>query len=81
MRTTVDILEPLDEQLRLTAAQLGITFREALNRAIAAGLPTLRQEKSAFQVRAKACGWQRGIDMNHLNRLADEMEDEARDLP
>lgn len=79
MRTTVDIIDPLDEQLRARAAELGITFREALNRVIAAGLPILQREQpTPFQVKAKSCGWMPGIDPLHLNRLADELDDEER---
>jgi hypothetical protein len=81
MRTTVDIPDPLDEQLRAKAKNLGITFREALTRAITAGLPELdRNTREPFKVRARACGWKPGIDPNHLNRLADELDDEEREL-
>jgi len=76
MRTTVHILDNLDEELRLRAAQLGISYREALNRVISAGLPALKPTQRAFKVRAKACGWLPGVDIHHLNRLADELEDE-----
>ena len=78
MRTTVDILQPLDEQLRQRASQLGISYREALNRVIAAGLSVLEPAMQPFVVEARNCGWRSGIDLNHLNRLADELEDEGR---
>jgi hypothetical protein len=80
MRTTVDIPDPLDEQLRTKARDLGITFREALTRAIAAGLPELDRPRKTFTVKSRACGWKPGIDPNHLNRLADELDDESREL-
>lgn len=80
MRTTVDIPDPLDEQLRAKARDLGITFREALTRALAAGLPELDRPREVFRVKARACGWKPGIDTNHMNRLADEIEDEERGL-
>jgi hypothetical protein len=48
---------------------------------IAAGLsgldvPPSRQRR--FRVKAKECGFQPGMDPLHLNRLAAELEDEAR---
>ena len=78
MRTTVDIHDSLDEELRLQSAALGISYKEALNRVIAAGLPALRPASKTFKVRARACGWRSGVDILHLNRLADELEDEKR---
>lgn len=80
MRTTVDIANALDEELRHKAAQLGISFKEALNRVIAAGLPALDQPEDRYRVHAKACGTRAGVDWLHLNRLADELEDEERTL-
>lgn len=78
MRTTVDIFKPLDDELRRCAAELGISYREALNRVIAAGLPSLRTPVQPFRVRARECGWRAGVDLHHLNRVADELEDEER---
>jgi hypothetical protein len=78
MRTTVDILDSLDQQLRERAARLGISFKEALNRVIAAGLPQLEPPAKKFKVRARDLGWKPGIDIHHLNRLADELDDEER---
>lgn len=78
MRTTVDILNSLDEELRRKASRLGISFKEALNRALAAGLPALDPPREPYRVQAKACGARAGVDWLHLNRLADELEDERR---
>ena len=78
MRTTVHIMDSLDEELRTKAQSLGISYKEALNRVIAAGLPALQTPTRVFQVQAKECGWKPGIDILHLNRLADELEDEER---
>ncbi len=71
-------MDPLDRELREQAARLGITFKDALNRVIAAGLGSLEHPPPAYKVRAKACGIKPGIDWLHLNRLADELEDEKR---
>lgn len=78
MRTTVEIQESLDRQLRTKAADLGISYKEALNRAVAAGLSALDNALPPYTVRARACGLKPGIDWLHLNRLADELEDEDR---
>ncbi len=78
MRTTVDIQDSLDSELRQQAARLGITFKEALNRVIAAGLCSLERPPKNYRVKALACGIRPGIDWLHLNRLADELEDEGR---
>ncbi len=79
MRSTVDIHNSLNAELRRRASELGITFREALNRVIAAGLPALRPEsekKKVYRVSARACGLSPGVDLEHLNRMADELDDE-----
>jgi hypothetical protein len=81
MRSTVDILDVLDRELREKAARLGLSFKDALNRVIAAGLSALDVQpprKRRFRVKAKECGLQPGIDPLHLNRLAAELEDESR---
>lgn len=78
MRTTVDIQDSLDRELREQAARLGITFKEALNRVVAAGLGSLQRPPKKYRVKARACGIRPGVDWLHLNRLADELEDEGR---
>lgn len=78
MRTTVDIFNSLDQELRQKADRLGISFKEALNRAIAAGLPSLDLPAEPYRVKARACGTRAGVDWLHLNRMADELEDEER---
>ncbi|MEW6277104.1 MAG: hypothetical protein AB1758_00675 [Candidatus Eremiobacterota bacterium] len=72
----MDILDPLDRQLRRKADQLGLSFKDALNRVIQAGLPALDQPLKPYRVRARACGIKPGVDWLHLNRIADELEDE-----
>jgi hypothetical protein len=79
MRSTVDIPDVIDKKLRKRARDLGLTYREALNRALAAGLASLNpkpKNTSPYVVSAKECGFQPGIDLLHLNRLSAELEDE-----
>ena len=79
MRSTVDIEDRLDKQLRRRASALDITFKEALNRVVAAGLEVLNQSPSSrkpYRVRARFCGIQPGVDYGKLNRMLDELETE-----
>ena len=80
MRSTVDIRDSLDQILRKRAKELGISYKEALNRAVASGLDALQETPAGepYRVVAKACGFREGIDTAHLNRIADEVDDEAR---
>lgn len=75
MRTTVVLKDSLDRALRERARELGISYKDALNRAVEAGLSVLREEPPPYRVRAKACGLKPGFDWLKLNTLADEMED------
>ena len=79
MRSTVDINDAIDRQLRKRADKLGLTYKEILNRTLAAGLSYLESKKrEPFKVAAKACGFKPGVDPGHLNRLADELDDDER---
>jgi hypothetical protein len=79
MRSTVDINDLLDLQLRRRAKKLGLSYKEILNRTLAAGLNHLEESRLApFKVVAKECGFKPGIDTGHLNRLADELDDDER---
>jgi hypothetical protein len=77
MRTTIDLSENLDTELRSRAAALGISYKEAISRAVSAGLSVLAEPSVPYTLKAKHCGLQAGFDWNHLNRLADEVEDEG----
>jgi Arc/MetJ family transcription regulator len=77
MRTTVHLDADLGERLRQKAAENGLSFKAALNRALAAGLEAWEEPVKPFRVRAKACGLKAGVDWNHLNRMAGELDDEA----
>lgn len=80
MRSTVNINNSLDSELRKLASKLGATYKDILNRVISAGLPIVQDDiqgsKKRFKVKAKDCGsFKPGIDVLHLNRLFDELED------
>lgn len=74
MRTTVHLDPDLDQRLRRKASELGLTFKEVVNRTLALGLSVEEKPSEPYRVRAKACGFRTGIDLNHLNRLVDEIE-------
>jgi hypothetical protein len=78
MRSTVDLESVLDKRLREQAAALGISFKEALNRALAAGLHVLEDKprEVRYKVRARACGLQPGIDHQKLGQVFDQLEAE-----
>lgn len=84
MRSTVEIADILDRKLRRKAQELGLTFKEILNRTVAVGLASLESSskinKKPFKVVAKRCGFKPGVDTLHLNRLADEIDDEEKFL-
>ena len=58
--------------------ETGLSFKAALNRALAAGLDAWEEPVEPFKVNAKKCGLRTGLDWNHLNRLADELDDEIK---
>lgn len=80
MRTTVEIENDLAQRLKDKAQRSGLSFKAALNRAVAAGLDAWEEPVQPFFVQAKECGLNPGFDWSHLNRLADELDDEARKL-
>ena len=75
MRTTIDLQDSLDKELRQRASDLGISYKEAITRVVRAGLSVLAEQPPPYRVHAKHCGIQPGFDWNHLNRIADEIED------
>lgn len=76
MRTTLTIDDELAELLKRRARELGISFKESLNRAIRAGLD--EQAKGRLSTVPKTIphsfGFRSGIDLDKLGRLADALE-------
>lgn len=79
MRTTLTLDDDLAGLLKRRARELGVPFKEAVNRAIRAGLgeaaamrrhPVPRTIPHSFGLRP-------GIDPDKLGQLADELESEA----
>lgn len=81
MRTTVTLDDDVAERLRRLAAERGISFKEALNTSLRAGLAH-QDEPRPFRTAARPLGLRRGVDLTKALRLAGELEDDeiAREL-
>jgi Ribbon-helix-helix protein, copG family len=80
MRTTLTLDEDVAKQLQEKARRSGESFKEIVNETLRRGLRS--GEKPArrlprFEVKPKACGFRRGVDVLRLNQLNDELEIEG----
>ena len=79
MRTTFTIDDDLAGLLKRRARELGVPFKEAVNRAIRTGLGEAakpRRGKAPATV-PRSFGFRPGVDLDKLGQLADELETEA----
>lgn len=80
MRTTLKLEDDLASLLKTRAAQLGISFKEMVNRAIRSGLATEGEPPRRGDVPKTiphSFGFRPGIDLDKLNQLVDELEADA----
>jgi hypothetical protein len=79
MRTTLTLDADVARTLKAEVRRGRVTFKEAVNRALRAGLglEVRRGPRARFVVRPHSGGFMAGIDPHKLNRLADELEDDA----
>jgi hypothetical protein len=79
MRTTLTLDDDLAGLLKQRARELGIPFKEAVNRAIRAGIggDTATRRHPAPKTLSHSFGFRPGIDLDKLGQLADELEAEA----
>ncbi len=79
MRTTLTLDDDLAGLLKPRARELGVPFKEAVNRAIRTGLGDAAQARphSAPKVIPHSFGFRPGVDLDKLGQLADELEAEA----
>jgi hypothetical protein len=75
MRTTVSIDPDLAAKLRQIARERDISFKEALNTALRAGLGAPSGARP-YRVRARHLGLRPGIELDRALRLAAALEDE-----
>ena len=79
MRTTLTLEDDLAGLLKQRARELGIPFKEAVNRTIRAGLGEAAgaRRHPAPKTIPHSFGFRPGIDLDKLGQLADELESEA----
>ena len=79
MRTTLTIDDDLAGLLKERARELGVPFKEAVNRTIRAGLgEAVRARRGkAPKTQPHSFGFRPGIDLDKLGQLADELESES----
>jgi hypothetical protein len=79
MRATLTLDDDLAGLLKRLARELGISFEEAVNRTIRAGIgeaSTTRRHPAPKTI-SHSFGFRPGIDLDKLGQLADELEAEA----
>ncbi len=79
MRTTLTIDDDLAGLLKRRARELGVSFKEVVNRMLRTGLGESAKPRRdpAPKTTPHSFGFKPGIDLDKLNQLADEMESEA----
>jgi hypothetical protein len=79
MRTTLTIDDDLAGLLKRRAGELGLPFKDVVNRTLRAGLgdEVKRRRHPAPKTIPHAFGFRPGIDLDKLNELSDELEAEA----
>ena len=79
MRTTLTLEDDLAGLLKQRARDLGVPFKEVVNRTIRAGLGEAAKapKGKAPKTVPHSFGFRPGIDLDKLGQLADELEAEA----
>lgn len=76
MRTTVTLDPDVEAKLRATMRERGISFKEALNSAIRAGLTNARGPARRYRLKTYRMGLRSGVSLTRALTLAAELEDE-----
>ena len=74
MRTTVTLDPDVEARLREITRERGISFKEALNSAIRAGLTAARGTRE-YRTPARSLGLRAGVNLDKALQLASELED------
>jgi len=79
MRTTLTLDNDLAGLLKQRARELGVPFKEAVNRTIRAGLGEAgaAKRRPAPKIIPHSFGFRPGVDLDKLGQLADELEAEV----
>jgi hypothetical protein len=79
MRTTLTIDDDLAGLLKRRARELGLPFKEVVNRTLRTGLGEQAKGRrgAAPKIISHSFGFRPGIDLDKLNQLVDELEAET----
>ncbi|MCG3189897.1 MAG: Antitoxin VapB33 [Burkholderiaceae bacterium] len=79
VRTTLTLDDDLAGLLKRRARELGVPFKEAVNRTIRAGLgeAAVARRRPVPKTVPHSFGFRPGVDVDKLGQLADELEAEA----
>lgn len=79
MRTTLTLEDDLAGLLQRRATEMGVSFKEVVNRTLRQGLNESAVPAKRARVRTRPHDFQikPGIDMDRMNQLADELEAKA----
>jgi len=75
MRTTVTLDPDVEAKLRAVMRERGISFKEALNSAIRAGLISARGSAKRYKLKTYRMGLRPGVSLTKALTLAAELED------
>jgi hypothetical protein len=76
MRTTVTLDADVAARLKALARQRGISFKQALNQAVRAGLRAGRKPRASLSRYTQPMGLRPGINLDKALQLAAALEDE-----
>ena len=76
MRTTVTLDPDVAAKLKRLAGERGISFKEALNSAVRAGLGGGRGAARRYHMPSRPLGLRPGVDLDRALELAGGLEDE-----
>jgi hypothetical protein len=76
VRTTLTLDDDVAEQLKALARRRNLSFKDAVNSVVRAGLAMQRGGSRPYRVPARPMGLRPGIDLTHALRLAAALDDE-----
>ncbi len=76
VRTTLTLDEDVAAALQALAAERGMTFKEAVNSTLRAGLSPRDERAKPYRVPARRLGLRPSVDLDKALRLAGQLEDD-----
>lgn len=74
MRTTVTLDPDVEARLREVARERGVSFKEALNSAVRAGLMATRRSRE-YRTPSRSLGLRPGVSLDKALQMAADLED------